>query len=134
MQISEQEEVEAKSSVIQSVDGWTQSTDADSECEESTRRLEERAEFFKELLEFTEQSYAALESRLVEYALTESTLRSTVAEYEKIDQIWTDRCESLETDNDLMSRRIVELETTVANLKVSDIIIVREVCRSNDTK
>jgi len=115
--------VEAKSSGIQFIDGWTQSDVAESESEERGRRLEERAEFFKEMLEFAEQSYAALDSRLTEYAKTESTLRSTVAEYEKIDKIWIDRCKSLETDNDVKARRIVELETTVADIKVLSVSV-----------
>lgn len=116
MTVKEEEDEVAKTTSV--VDGWTQTED-DVEVEAARwRKLNERAEFFKELLEFTEQSYAALETRLGEHAATEATLRATVAEYEKIDRIQADRTAALETDNERMAKKIGELERTVEAMEV----------------
>ena len=100
------------------MDSWTQCEATEADRDVQCRRATERAEFFKEMLEFTEQSYSALEARLTEHASTEATLRATVAEYEKIDRIQADRMAALEIDNQTMAARIEELEKTIADTEV----------------
>ena len=95
-----------------SVDSWTQSDDVVHDTEERHRHLEERAEFFKEMLEFTEQAYTALEARLHQHEVVEETLHSTISDCEKTKN-------DLQFDKDQMVKKIYELEAIVEGLKVS---------------
>lgn len=115
LQMSAKEEEQKLSPVISSADGWTQ---CDNDVtEEQCRRLSERAEFFKEMLEFTEQSYAVLQSRLEQSASTETALRLTIGKYEQVENSWTSRTAVLEADNEEKAKTISELKTTIEKMK-----------------
>jgi chromosome segregation ATPase len=113
-QVSNKEREEA-------VDCWTQCGDDVSviESEDQYHHLVERAEFFKEMLEFTEQSYAGLESRFAEQIAASEALQARINEHENVEKESIERATSLEEENERLLLRIVELEEIAENLQVS---------------
>lgn len=117
-QVTDKNEDHVRSPVTLSIDCWTQSEDVVHDSEEHYRRVEERAEFFKEMLEFTEQAYSALEIRLRQHEVAEETLCSTISDCEMREKTTNELVVALQFDKDQMVKRISELEATVEEMEV----------------
>jgi chromosome segregation ATPase len=117
---------DAQSVAIQAVvdvDEVSTQTDAESMTsdkigEENYLQMVEKAEFFKEMWEFCEQSNTALENKLKQCTASEAVLRGSVKEYENIDKIWQGKVENLEERNASLVKEMSDLKLNITDLQV----------------
>lgn len=88
--------------------------------QEELRRLKDLAVIMRQSLESSKRSNASLEAKLADCTANEQVLRGTIAEYEKIDRIWTEKVEALETTNRELSDKIHDLESKLASVEFNN--------------